>query len=131
MSLDEGLRLFLLGHPGVAAEVEERISPDPLPQDEGLPAVTYLDVDELGSYSNDGPNCLVRARYQLSHWGRTKADAVRLERATRGVMDGYQGGWPGGWRIMGVFGRATRSIYEPETKLWRMVSDYQIRATGV
>jgi hypothetical protein len=131
VSLDEGLRLFLLGHPGVAAEVGERISPDPLAKGETLPAVTYMDVDEPGSYSNDGPNCLVKARYQLSHWAQSKEEAARVERATRGVVDGYRGAWPGGLRIMGVFGRATRSMYEPETKLWRVISDYQIRAIGV
>lgn len=128
--IDEGLRAFLLGFPGVAAEVAARISPDPLPQGETLPAVTYLDVSNVGSYSNVGPDCVTRARYQLSHWATTKEEADRVERATRAVMDGYRGGWSGGVRVQGVFGRMTRSLFEPDTKLWRVISDYLIVATG-
>lgn len=126
--IDEGLRLFLLGYPGVADEVGDRISPDPLPQKSALPAVTYLDVSDVGSYSNDGPDCTSRVHYQLSHWAPTKEAAVRVERATRAVLDGYRGTWSGGLQIGGVFGRATRSLYEPETRLWRMISEYVIAA---
>lgn len=128
--IDEALRAFLLGFPGVAAEVGERISPEPLPQGETLPAITYLDVSNTGSYSNDGPDCTTRTRFQLSHWAATKEAAARVERVTRQVLNGFQGDWSGGIRVQGVFGRATRSLYEPETQLWRMVSDYQIVATG-
>lgn len=128
--MDEALRGFLLGFPGVAAEVAERISPDPLPQGETLPAITYVDVSNTGSYSNDGPGCVTRTRYQVSHWAATKEAAARVERVTRQVLDGFRGGWSGGVMVQGVFGRMTRTLYEPETQLWRVVSDYQIVATG-
>lgn len=128
--MDEALRAFLLGLPGVMGEVAERVSPDPLPQGETLPAITYVDVSNTGSYSNEGPGCVTRTRYQVSHWAATKEAAARVERMTRGVLDGFRGGWSGGIEVLGVFGRATRSLYEPETQLWRVVSDYLIVARG-
>lgn len=128
--IDEGLRTFLLGFPGVAAEVDDRIFPAPLPQGVGLPAITYTDVSNLGSTSNDGPDCLERAHYQLDHWAATKEAAGRVERATRAVLSGYRGAWSG-IRIGGVFRRNTWTLYEPETKLYRAITDYRINAIGV
>lgn len=128
--MDESLRAFLLGYPGITAEVADRVGPDPLPQGETLPAITFMDVSNTGSLSNDGPDCTTRARYQVSHWATTKEAAGRVERATRQVLNGFSGAWGGGVQVMGVFGRMTRALYEPETRLWRVVSDYQIVAIG-
>lgn len=128
--IDEGLRLFLIGQPGVAAEVGERVYPAPLPQGATLPAVTYMDVSDVDSYSNDGPDCLSRLRYQVDHWAATREAARRVERATRTALSGYRGQWPGGRKIGGVFRRNGWTLYEPETQLWRAISDYRINALG-
>lgn len=127
---DEALRLFLLSRPGVAAEVGERVYPAPLPQGATLPAVTYTDVSDVGSTSNDGPDCLGRLRYQIDHWATTREAARRVERATRTALSGFRGQWPGGWRIGGVFRRNSWTLYEPETQLHRAISDYRINAFG-
>lgn len=127
---DEGVRLFLLQYPAVTAEVGERIYPAPLPQGATLPAVTYSDVSDVGSYSNDGPDCLRRVRYQVDHWAATREEARRVEQATRSVLSGFQGVFPGGLRIGGVFRRNAWTLHEPETKLWRAIADYQINAIG-
>lgn len=128
--IDEGLRLFLLDSPGVTAEVGTRIYPDPLPQGATLPAITYMDISDVGSTSNDGPDCLSRTRYQFKHWAATREAARRVERATRAVLSGYRGSWPGGRRIGGVFRRNTWTLYEPETKLYQAITDYGINALG-
>lgn len=130
MSLDEGLRLFLLSRPGVVEAVGERVYPEPLPQGATLPAVTYSDVSDVGSTSNDGPDCLRRPRYQLTHWARTREAARRVDATTRQVMSGFRGQWPGGLRIGGVFRRNGWTLYEPETQLYQAISDYQISAFG-
>ncbi len=127
--IDEGLVAYLAGFPGVAAEVGERIYPAPLPQGVELPAVTYSDVSNTASYSHDGPDCLQRARYQIDHWAATREAATRVERATRAALSGFRGRW-GGLTIGGVFRRNSWTLHEPETQLWRAISDYQINATG-
>lgn len=128
--LDEGLRGFLLSRPGVVAEVGERVYPAPLPQGATLPAVTYSDVSDVGGTSNDGPDCLRRVRYQLTHWAETREAARRVESATRAAMSGYRGQWPGGARVGGVFRRNGWTLYEPETRLHQAISDYQVSALG-
>jgi len=128
--IDEGLVAFLRQMPGVAAEVEDRIGPRPLPQGELLPAVTYSDVSDVGSTSNSGPDCLSRLRYQIDHWAATRGEARRVERATRAALNGFRGQWPGGLRIGGVFRRNSWTVYEPETGLWRVITDYRINAMG-
>jgi hypothetical protein len=127
--IDEGLRLFLLAFPGLTGIVSDRIYPTPLPQGATLPAVTYTDISNVGSTSNDGPDCLEKARYQLDHWAETKEDANRLERLTRVALSGFRGRWQG-LTIGGVFRRNSWTLYEPETQLWRAISDYQINAIG-
>jgi hypothetical protein len=125
--IDEGLRAHMLGYPGVTNAIGSRVYPAPLPQGATLPAVTYHDVSNVGSTSNDGPDCLERARYQLDHWAETKEEATRIERLTRAVLSGYSGRW-GALTIGGVFRRNSWTLYEPETQLWRAITDYQINA---
>lgn len=128
--IDEGLRAFLMERPGVAAEVGERIGPAPLPHKSPLPAITYQDVSDVGSTSMGGPDCLSRARYQINHWAETREAAQRVERTTRAALNGFRGVFPGGVRVGGVFRRNSWTLYEPETKLYRAITDYQISATG-
>jgi hypothetical protein len=128
--IDESLRAFLLSIPGITAEVATRIYPAPLPQGATLPALTYTDISAVDSYSSAGPGCLVRTRYQIDHWARTREDAGRVERATKDVLRGYRGQWPGGLRIAGVFRRNRNTLYEPETMLHRVIADYEILTLG-
>lgn len=126
--MDTGLVQFLLGHPGVAAEVGDRIYPQPLPQNATLPAVTYQDISDVGYMTSTGPACLTRQRYQIDHWAETREIARRVECATRQALNGAHGAWPGGARIGGVFRRNTWTRYEPDEKVYRVITDYQILA---
>jgi hypothetical protein len=128
--IDEALVGFLSEYYGVTNEVDDRIYPAPLPQGVTLPAITYQDVSNVGSYSNDGPDCLVRARYQLTHWAETKEAANRVEQMTRTAMNGYYGTWPGGLTIGGVFRLNSFTLQERDTQLWQAITDYQINAIG-
>lgn len=128
--IDEGLRLFLLQYPGVVEEIGDRVYPAPLPEGVELPAVTYTDVSDVGSYSMDGPDCLHHVHYQLDHWAESREAARRVEAKTRQVMSGWLGRFPGDIRVGGIFRRNTFTLREPETQLWRVVTDYQINAIG-
>ena len=127
---DEGLRRFLLQHPGVTDEIAQRVYPAPLPQGATLPAVTYTDLSDVGSYTAAGPTCLRRVSYQIDHWADTRETAQRVERATRRLLSGWRGQFPGGLRVGGIFRRNSRTLYEQETQLWRVATDYQINAIG-
>lgn len=128
--LDVGLRLFLLQHPGVTAEVGDRIYPQPLPQGVELPALTYTDVSNVGSLSMTGPDCMTRQRYQIDHWAATRAEARRVERVTRQALNGAHGVWPGGVRVGVVSRKNTWTQYEPDEPINRVITDYQILVLG-
>jgi len=128
--IDESLRQFLLQHPGIVAEVGNRVYPQPLPQGATLPALTYADISDVGSMSNDGPDCHTQLRYQIDHWATTREVARRVERATRQVMNGYRGQWPGGRRIGGVFRVNTWTLHEPDERIYRTITDYRISDLG-
>lgn len=117
-------------YPGVTDEVDGRIYPDPLPQDATLPAVTYRDIADVGSYRSDGPGALRRISVQLSHWSDTREEAHRVESKTRNVLSGYRGSFPGGMWIGSIFRRNSLTLHEPETQLWRAITDYQINMIG-
>lgn len=128
--IDEGLRAFLLQYPAITAEVSSRVYPAPLPQNATLPALTYTDISDVGSYSMDGPDCLHRVYMQIDHWAETREEARRVESATRTALSGFLGKFPGGLKVGGIFRRNTWTLHEPETKLWRAIADYQINAIG-
>lgn len=128
--IDEGLRALLLQYPGVTAEISDRVYPAPLPQGVTLPAVTYTDISSVNSFSGNEADCLTRNRYQIDHWAATREEAKRVEMATRRVLNGFFGKMPGGIRIGGIFRRNAWTMREPDTQLWRAVTDYQINAIG-
>lgn len=127
--IGEEMRGFLLGWPGVVAEVDTRIYPSPLPQGALLPSVTFTDVSDVQFYTNANDSCYRQMRYQLDTWAQTRLDAVRVENTLRDAMSGYSGQW--GAHVIGFVKRAVSSThFEPETQLWRIRSDYMVHVTS-
>ena len=127
--IDEELRAFLLSMPGVTTEVDDDVYPAPLPQGKELPVVTYTDISDIPSYTNANDSCYRQMRFQLDSWADTRREAVRVDQAVRDVMSGYTGVW--GARDIGMVRRVdSSSHYEPDTKLWRVRSDYMIHVNS-
>lgn len=127
--IGEGMRGFLLGWPGVVAEIDTRIYPAPLPQNANLPSVTYTEISDIPSYTNQNDSCYRQVRQQVDSWARSHFEAVRVDLAVRDAMSGYSGQW--GAHDIGFVKRADSSThYEPETQLWRVRSDYMVHVTS-
>lgn len=125
VDLDDELTAFLLQFPAVSEEIGDRLTPAPLPQAETLPAVTYTDVSDVGDHTGpEGRGAYHQVRYQLDCWAASKHAARRGDGKIRVVLDGYRGAMGG--RSVVAFRKNTTSIYEPETTLWRVMSDYMI-----
>lgn len=125
VDLDDELAAFLLAMPGLAAEVGDRVTPAPLPQDSILPAVTYQDISDIGDHTGpEGVGAYHQLRYQIGSWAANKTAARRVDGVIRQRLDGYRGQM-GGRNV--VCSRAnTLSMYESETRLWQIISDYII-----
>jgi hypothetical protein len=125
VDLDEELTAYLLQFPAVSEEIGDRLTSAPLPQAETLPAVTYTDVSDVGDHTGpEGVGAYHQLRYQIDSWAESKQEARRVDGKIRAVLDGKRAGMSG--RTFVSLRANTLSIYEPETELWRVMSDYII-----
>ena len=125
VDLDDELTAFLLQFPAVSEEIGDRLTPAPLPQAVTLPAVTYTDVSDIGDHTGpEGTTAYHQLRYQLDSWAASKDEARRVDGKIRAALDGKRNQMGG--RATVAFRQNTTSIYEPETTLWRVMSDYII-----
>ena len=125
VDLDDELTAFLLQFPGVVEEIGDRLTPAPLSQASAWPAVTYTDISDVGDHTGpEGRGAYHQLRYQLDSWAASKHEARRVDGKIRVVLDGYRGAMGG--RSVVALRKNTLSIYEPETTLWHVISDYTI-----
>lgn len=102
-SIDEAIRAAVLGVPGVAALLAERVyADDAVPQAETFPyAVLSLITSPGRVRSLRQATKTVSVRYQVDFYGATKAAARSLAtlvgaRAQEGGLDGFRGTWTSG-----------------------------------
>ena len=125
VDLDDELTAYLLSLPGVVEEVEDRVSPAPLPQASALPAITYTSIDDVGSHTGpEGATAYHQLRYQIDSWAASKHEARRVDGKIRVMLDGKRNQMGG--RSTVSFRKNTIPFYESETTLWRVMSDYII-----
>lgn len=129
MTIGEYIRLVLTKHAAVSALVVDRVYADVLPQKPKMPALVYSFVGGEDDYALDGPTGATVRRVQLDAWAETRAGADALHRAAMGALSGHTGGAEG-LVVDGIFRLSTASDYEPETKLYRQIDDYEVHASG-
>lgn len=104
MSIEAGLRAFLIADAGVAAIAADRVYPAPAPQDVARPFVTYQRETGERVRSLSGPSGLALPSYLVDCWSDdpTLADSAgsysqvtALAAAVRQALDGYIGKWSG------------------------------------
>lgn len=125
MSIDAGLRTFLLADATIAAAVAARIYPLQLPQNTTLPAVTYMTVTGGRETSNSGSSKLAHTLFQIDAWDATYSGALAVAELIRKRLDAYKGA-AGTQTIRGAFLQGERSFYEDEPKQYRVSRDFMI-----
>lgn len=101
MTLDEGLRNFLLGDMAIAALVvdlgqaepinQRRVYPIRLPQKPMLPAITFQQITDYRTGHLRGTAGTARPRYQIDTYDRMPKGAKTLAGLVRQRMDGFKG----------------------------------------
>jgi hypothetical protein len=98
--LGEGLYILLTQSPTITAllgttttrtDKKTGIFPVTLPESTPMPAIVYSDVHGEGVMSMDGPDALQFSRMQFSCYGENYADAKRLAREVRRVLEAFTG----------------------------------------
>lgn len=86
--IESAIRSVLVADADVAALVGERISPQPMPQAETLPAVTLKRIsDQPIARGQRGPSGLRDARIQVDAWAATLVAAQAVADAVEAVLD--------------------------------------------
>lgn len=129
MTLGEYLRLHLTADPAVSAQVVKRVWSELLPQRPDLPALTFTVVSGDRDVTLDGWHGVAAQRVEVSSWASTRAAASALAAAVLAAMGGHRGA-AGGFEVQGVVLLMESWDYEPETKLYRVLQDYEIHTAG-
>ena len=103
------------------------MSPEPLGQNQLLPAITYMRVSGTPDHTLTGPSGLNSPRVQVRCWGDKWLDARTLGAAVEAALDGFQGTLvTGGTYVAFCEVLDERDGYEPESKRHTFDVDFQI-----
>lgn len=133
MSLSAGIFAFLSDN----LSVSERVYPLRLPEGVALPALTYQLVSEIPepthSWAQDHPTYDGRryeeARVQFNAYGPDFDSAEALSDELKAAITGYRGAW-GDVQIESVLPQLALDDYDPDTQVWRRVTDFLIAWNG-
>ncbi len=128
MDLGQSVHARLTNYAPLTALVGTRVYPTLLPQGVTFPAVNYLTVSNVRSYSHQGRSYLARARVQISCWAETVAGAKAVARQARAALEAFTGalGGAGGVEVGYLFVANEVDLHDPETGRYQVALDFVI-----
>ena len=102
-----------------------RVYPVILPQKPTLPAVAYTRVGSPDELTSSGRADLVQGRFQIDVYADDYAQAKTTARSIRTALSGYRGTM-GSVRVDSAWRDRQDESYEPETRRYRVSTDYII-----
>lgn len=130
--IEQALVTFLKAAPSLDALVADRIGPIPIPAgDTGL-WITYQPITLMHLESHDGINGLTKVRMQLNITGTDLPSVFTVRDALHSLLLGCRWVMWGSVRVQTVGPTVVnRMDYQPETKRYTVVRDYEIWYEGV
>ena len=125
--MEIGLVALITADPGVqACPTQARLAPLVFPENGPKPASTYQRISTRGTESLDGPVDVTTARLQFDHWGARWMDVRAAGDAYDALLDGFSGTLPDGTVVFSIVLDSSKDLYEQESRLYRVSSDYLI-----
>jgi len=122
--IESAIRYILVNDDTVKA-ITTRCYPVALPQSPQYPLILYTKITGMRDHHLQGPSGHAHPRLQIESWGESYSGAKTLATAIREALDGYSG-IVSGVSIGSILIDSERDIYEPELKIYRIVTDYFI-----
>lgn len=120
MTIAESLRLVLVA---AATSAVDRIYPLVLPPDPTFPAITYTRISTPRVRCLTGSSHLAMPRFQFTAWARSyDAAKVLVDEIITALNDYF--GTVGGIEIQSSHVENELSMYEPESRLYGMPTDF-------
>lgn len=127
--IEEAIYSALTAHAGLSALVADRIYPMVLPQDATRPAVTYMRVSGARDLNINQASVDANPRYQFDVWADSFEAAYGAAAQLIDAVGTVQSG--SGVTVYGVAVVGDMDVYEPQTFLYRRVTDVQFLYGGV
>lgn len=121
MMLSNEIRTFLLSHETLTDLIGERLFPSVAAEGTPGPYVCYYEVS--GVAHHDIP--VGYPRYQFSVFSKRYLEAKNIAAEIRSILQRYKGQM-GGYRIIQAVWSGSRELYEQDTKLHHVATDFQI-----
>lgn len=126
--IEEAIYSALTAHAGLSALVGDRVYPMVLPEGAVRPAVTYMRISGARDLNINQTSVDANPRYQFDVWADSFESAygaaAQLVEAVATVESGS------GVTVYGVAVVGDMDIYEPQTLLYRRVTDVQFLYAG-
>lgn len=115
------LRTFLLSHESLTDLINTRLYPSAAPEGTQTPYVCYYEVSAVSWH--DIP--VAYPRFQFSVFATRYLDAKNVAIEIRNILQRYKGDM-GGYRVIQIVWEGSRELYEPDTKLHHIATDFRI-----
>ena|SRR5690606_29292609 len=123
------VRRHILDNAAVAALIDDRMSPPPIPQGEQLPCVTYTVAAITEDNQEGDADTLAAARIQLDCWATTEKEAWQLARAVRLALPTTTGPIGNGTNrieeVSIIPVNTGQHFYEPDTRRHRVLVEFR------
>lgn len=128
MLIEQGLMTYLLAQSGITTYVGDRIYYARADQDVEAPYIVVTKVSGVREHSHDGGTGLAHPRFQLAVFGTTYSSCKTIAAAIQAALQGYSGtmGGAGGVSVDAVFYENETDLYESDTALFSVITDYII-----
>lgn len=130
MTLSEVVYTVLHGSAGIVAIVGTRITPGGLPQNQGLPAITYEPTGGNVAYAFGVDPNIVMPRVTVNCWANSYSAVETLAKLVRAVFRNHQGTHTDADSTITVQGSLIEFepfyLFEPDVRLHRMTTDITV-----
>lgn len=121
MAIETKLRDYLLSIKEIQSAVGNRIYPGWLPEKPTYPAIAYLAVSGVAHHNIP----VAYPRFQFSVFSTKYGEAKELAEEIRSALQRYKGNM-GGVRVLQGVWEGSRDMYESDTKLYHIATDFKI-----
>lgn len=128
--IESAVRTRLLGSAALAGLGVTRIEAAPANQPLVPPMITYQRIASTTSRTMEGLAGPHRPRIQIDCWATSYVTAKQMAEAVRQSLEGWRQAAGANEAIRGTFLDGDRDLYEPDTKLHRVSSDFFVWAAA-
>lgn len=121
MAIETKLRDYLLSIKEIQSVVGNRIHPGWLPEKPTYPAIAYLQISGVAHHNIP----VAYPRFQFSVFSTKYGEVKELAEEIRSALQRYEGNM-GGVRVLQGVWEGSRDMYESDTKLYHIATDFKI-----